>query len=124
MLSQMPSSRSAVRAARALVPCGDAKPNALLCRKSSRPNVSAVWAIIRSTSACLVTSATIGSAFPPAAVISETTAAVFGSLMSATPTAPPRCANPMAVARPMPDAAPVTNPTLPLKSMPCPPVCG
>ena len=56
-----------------------------------------------SMSAVRVTSAAKAMALPPAALISAATLLALSPLRSTTATAPPRCANPIAVARPMPD---------------------
>src|SRR5579875_65063 len=86
---------------------------ALLCRKSSRPKRSRARLIAASSSAGLVTSVRTAIALPPAAVSSAATLCAACSLNSAITTAPPRCANPIAVARPIPDPPPVTTAVLP-----------
>ena len=60
-----------------------------------------------------VTSHATASARPPAVRIPSAVAAPAAWLMSATTTAPPRFARSSAVALPIPDPPPVTNPTLP-----------
>ena len=78
-------------------------------------------AIIASISAGLAMSATIAVAVPPDAAISAVTASALLPFTSDTTTLPPRCAKPIAVARPMPEPAPVTRQTLPSKRIEFPP---
>src|SRR5262249_9615163 len=71
-----------------------------------------------STPAGVPASAAMAMALPPAPAISAVTASAFAPSRSATATCAPRAANPMAVARPMPEPAPDTSATLPSKRMP------
>ena len=86
---------------------------ALLCSTSRPPKCFAAASIIAITEASSATSATWPTARPPAASISFATASAPAPFTSATTTAAPSRASSSAVARPMPDAAPVTIATLP-----------
>ena len=77
---------------------------ALLCAKSRRPKVSTVFATIAATEAESATSTRTARALPPAFSIRETVCLAWSRSMSATE-APARASS-MAVARPMPPAAP------------------
>jgi len=74
---------------------------------SRRPKRSIVRATNASISAARVTSATIGNAWPPAAEISAAAASSRSSRRAQIATAAPSRARRSAVARPMPDDAPV-----------------
>src|SRR5215831_147610 len=88
---------------------------------SRSPKASTVPPTMASTPAGVPASAAIAMALPPAPVISAVTASAFAPSRSATATCAPRAANPMAVARPMPEPAPDTSATLPSKRMSLPP---
>src|SRR5208282_5707652 len=110
VLSHTESGTSAVRVTACSFSGAGGSPKALLCRKSRRPNCLVASASIASTSASRVTSAPIATALPPLREISRATELAVSSLMSATTTAPPRLANSIAVALPIPEPAPVTTP--------------
>jgi hypothetical protein len=81
-----------------------------------RPNCSTVRSTARWTSSSLVTSQVRASTFPPSAVMSRAVSSSASVDRSAMATCAPARAKAKAVARPMPDAAPVTKATLPVKS--------
>ena len=89
---------------------------ALLKAMSSRPNVSTVVAMRAATWSSSATSHATPSTWCPAAVSSSVTEVSAAWLMSASTTAAPASANARAVARPMPELAPVTRATWPVKS--------
>src|SRR5215213_8497256 len=85
---------------------------ALLTRISSLPCFSMVDLINASTAAASVTSALIGSAFPPEDVIDAAVASALEPRATQMTCAPP-AASRSAIARPMPRDAPVTIAILP-----------
>ncbi len=86
---------------------------ALLKAQSIRPNAETVRATIAATSVSRVTSPPIAMAWWLEALISATVAAALSSLRSATATRAPSRAIATAVARPMPEAPPVTSAIFP-----------
>ncbi len=111
------SSRSP-RKARRRRPSGSVGwPKALLCRMSRPPKARTVPATIASMPSGAPASAAMASATPPVLSISRATVSALAQSMSATPTRAPRCANPRAVARPIPEPAPDTSTTLPSNRM-------
>src|SRR5205085_2329246 len=86
---------------------------ALLWAQSKRPYVSTVVLIMASTSTALETSTWTKIASPPFSVIIWTVCCPPSSFMSATTSFAPSRANIRAVARPIPEAPPVTNATFP-----------
>ena len=86
---------------------------ALLNAQSSRPKAATVRATIAATSASRLTSPPMAIAWPPAALISPTVPAALSSVRSATATRAPSRLMATAVARPIPDAPPVTSAVLP-----------
>src|SRR5215831_13660037 len=84
---------------------------------SRPPKASTAPPTMASTPAGVPASAAIAMALPPAPAISAVTASAFAPSRSATATCAPRAANPMAVARPIPEPAPDTSTTLPSKRM-------
>src|SRR5271154_2804040 len=84
---------------------------------SSRPNALIVSLIIRSTSAPTRTSTDTDLATPPAFSISAAVLLAVSARTSATITFAPSCAKRIALARPIPEPAPVINATLSLSSM-------
>src|SRR5208282_383574 len=94
------------------------KTPALLNRMSSRPNALTVSLTIRSTSAPTRTSTDTDLATPPAFSISAAVLAADSARTSASISFAPSCANRIALARPIPEPAPVINATLSLSSMP------
>ena len=87
--------------------------NALLCKMSSRPNCRIVASIAASTWLASDTSVWTNRPRPPICSIRATVSRPPSSEMSATVTAAPSLANSRAVARPMPEPAPVISATLP-----------
>src|SRR5207253_9940028 len=85
---------------------------ALLNATSSRPNSVTVRSTIAATWASSLTSQRIAIALEPAAVSFWASARTASSLKSASTTAAPAWANALAVASPIPAAAPVTSATL------------
>src|SRR5215510_1690336 len=86
---------------------------ALLWAQSNLPYVSTVLLIMASTAMVLDTSAWTKVASPPFSVIICTVCCPPSMFMSAMTSFAPSRANVRAVARPIPDAPPVTNATLP-----------
>ena len=86
---------------------------ALLCTMSTRPNASSVRANMPMTSSRAATSVRTKTASPPAACISPATCRPPASSTSAMQTEAPSRARTSAVARPMPEAAPVTMAAVP-----------
>src|SRR4051794_9852966 len=88
---------------------------ALLTTQSKRPWWSTTWSTAEATASALVTSSAIAVVAdrPTAVSMSRAAAQARGPLMSASTTWPPRSASAAAIARPMPDAAPVTKATVP-----------
>src|SRR5215813_1586510 len=84
---------------------------------SRPPKASTAPPTMASTPAGVPASAAMAMALPPAPAISAITASAFAPSRSATATCAPRAANPMAVARPIPEPAPDTSATLPSKRM-------
>src|ERR671914_998510 len=107
--SLMTRQNSSTGASTTVLSCG-VEPPALLCRTSRRPNWSNVARIAVRTLDSSVTSVRIAIAPLPAMCAVSSPAAMA---MSATTTRAPSRANRTAVARPIPDAAPVMNATLP-----------
>src|SRR5262245_30210255 len=91
---------------------------ALLTAQSSRPKAESAAPTAAATSASEATSMRAKRAEPPAASISATAARPPPSSMSQTSTRAPSRARRLAVARPMPDAAPVTSADFPCTSPP------
>src|SRR4051794_31554415 len=89
---------------------------ALLTRISTRPNSACVRAIIRSTAALSVTSATMERALPPPCMTSATPAFDWATPRPTTATAAPAAASPRAMPSPMPPLPPVTIATRPVSS--------
>src|SRR5215831_3175137 len=85
---------------------------ALFTRMSKRPNFSNTCLKPAFTWSASATSILTANASPSAALISLTSSANFSSLRAATATFAPASANAVAVSRPMPCDAPVTNATL------------
>src|SRR5882724_6233811 len=97
---------------------------AMLPSTSSRPNAAVAAATAPKQSSRRVRSKRPPSIFPPAAAIASDVRARPASSMSAPNTSAPSLASRIAVARPIPDAAPVISATLPPKRpMPSPPAC-
>ena len=86
---------------------------ALLKSASSPPKASTAVAIIRSVSAASATSAAHGTATAPCDSIIATVSSTLGPRTSAATTCAPSAAKRSALARPMPDPAPVTMAILP-----------
>lgn len=86
---------------------------AQLTAMSRRPHSARIRAIAACQSVCEVTSSRKASAWPPPAQIASATCAESGSFRSAKATLAPASARRLAVALPMPEAAPVTRATLP-----------
>src|SRR6266700_1789693 len=84
---------------------------ALLNAASSRPKVETVCSTMAATSASSATSQRMPFALWPAATRSSAAERTPASLTSASATAAPASAKALAVARPMPEAAPVTSAT-------------
>src|SRR3990170_6195578 len=97
---------------------------ALFTSTSSRPQRSTVARTIPSTSAATDTSAWTEAASPPLSAICRATRSALSPSRSAHITFAPSWPNSAAVARPMPDAAPVTSATLSFSRIvsSCPPV--
>ena len=89
---------------------------ALLCTMSTPPCSASAAANIASSERGSVTSVRVNDAVPPTSCTSPTVSSPPTSSTSATTTRCPRFANASAVARPMPDPAPVTTATLPRSS--------
>src|SRR5437899_6353400 len=85
---------------------------ALLNAASSLPKVDTVCTTMAATWLSSLTSQRIASALCPTATISLAAACTDSSLLSASTTEAPASANAFAVARPMPEPAPVTSATL------------
>ena len=90
---------------------------ALLNATSSRPQRSTVPSVYALTAAASETSAPTANAASP---ISRATSSTASRLMSTQVTRAPSSANRMALARPMPEPAPVTIVTLPASRSPMP----
>ena len=88
---------------------------ALLNAKSIDPNVSTVVSIAAFTDASSATSQGTNTASPPASSTRRTVSIAASGFRAATATLHPSEPKRTATARPMPDAAPVTNRTLFLK---------
>src|ERR1700722_5814432 len=93
------------------------KTPALLNRISRRPNPRTVSSTMRSTSAATRTSTETDFATPPAFSISAAVLLADSDRTSATITFAPSRANRSALARPIPEPAPVISATLSLSSM-------
>ncbi|MET4754538.1 hypothetical protein ACVWXN_000402 [Bradyrhizobium sp. i1.4.4] len=89
---------------------------ALLKAISSLPKCVTVRSIMRATCASSETSQTTVRTLRPADVSFSAVARSASSLISASTTAAPELENASAVASPMPELAPVTSATWPLKS--------
>ncbi len=89
---------------------------ALLCTTSMPPYSAAAAANIASSERGSVTSVRTNIAVPPASWIMPTVSLPPASSMSATTTDAPSAANASAVARPIPEPAPVTTATFPCTS--------
>ncbi len=81
---------------------------ALLTSTSTPPKRSTAVATTASTTDCSLRSPVTATAMPPASLISSTTARTPSALRSAATTRSPWAAKVSAVARPMPEPAPVT----------------
>jgi hypothetical protein len=86
---------------------------ALLWAQSNLPYVSTALLIMASTAVALDTSTCMKVASPPFSVIICTVCCPSSAFRSATTSFAPSRANVRAVARPIPEAPPVTNATLP-----------
>ena len=96
---------------------------ALLWAQSKRPYVSTVVLIMAATAVALDTSVLTKVASPPFSVIIWTVCCPPSSFISAMTSFAPSRANVRAVARPIPEAPPVTKATLPFDAMLVPPSC-
>src|SRR5829696_1359296 len=96
---------------------------ALANTMSRRPKARTVSSTALCISSELATSATSGSALPPARSMSAAASRISDSVWLRTPTRAPSRAKRTAVARPMPDPAPVTSATLPSNSIAAAPCC-
>src|SRR2546430_13538328 len=103
--------RSNSSAASSAMSLGGACTPALLNAASSRPKVETVCSTMAATSASSATSQRMPIALWPAATRPFAADRAASSLMSANVIAAPASANALAVARPIPDAAPVTSAT-------------
>ena len=112
----MAFTRSKVSAGSSAASVGGAWIPALLNAMSSRPKVATVVSIMAATSSSEETSQVTASAWWPAAVRASVAVRRASRLMSARTTAAPASAKAWAVARPMPELAPVTKATWPVKS--------
>ena len=86
---------------------------ALLCTMSMPPKAASTEAKSAATPAGVDTSASKKEARPSAPAMARTVSSPPARSMSATATVAPSAANATAVARPMPDDAPVTSATFP-----------
>jgi hypothetical protein len=89
---------------------------ALLNAMSSRPNVATVCSTSAATSASSATSQRTPMTLYPSAVSCSAAALTRSAFTSARATAAPALANASAVTSPIPEAAPVTRATCPVKS--------
>ena len=108
--------RSKISAGSSAASLGGTWMPALLNAMSSRPNVSTAAFTMAATLSSSETSHGTPSTWWPAALSSSAAARRVVSLMSARTTAAPASAKARAVARPMPELAPVTRATCPAKS--------